>query len=54
MAAMVEELDERTCDDPLESDEQAGYVGASFVQLEDEEEWVEWVDWDSLSRACEA
>jgi len=54
MAALVEELDERTCDDAPESDEQAGYVGASFVQLEDEEEWVEWVDWDSLSRACEA
>ena len=54
MAALVEKLDERTCDDAPESDEQAGYVGASFVQLEDEEEWVEWVDWDSLSRACEA
>ena len=30
-------------------DEQAGYVGVPFTQVEDEEEWVGWVTWDEVA-----
>ena len=30
-------------------DEQAGYVGVPFTEVEDEEEWVGWVTWDEVA-----
>ena len=35
-------------------DPEAGYAGAAFTEVEDDEEWIDWVDWDNVEAEAEA
>ena len=33
---------------PATADDEAGYLGAAFVEPDDDDEWMAWLNWDEV------